>query len=73
MKTKKRMKGLTLNKSTISNLHLNSLKGGIPTTTESMRLDCPFSKDCQTFDLTNCESWEFPICTPGTATCLDTQ
>jgi hypothetical protein len=69
MKHKKRVKSLTLNKSTIANLEMNSARGGVPTTTYTMRLDCDLSKDCLTFDLTNCESWEFPGCVPGTATC----
>jgi len=69
MKFKKNLRSLKLNKSTIANLELNSVKGGIPTTTESMRLDCPLSEDCLTFDLTNCQTWEFPTCPGGTDTC----
>jgi hypothetical protein len=56
MKQKKQT--LTLNKNTVANLELNSLKGGIPTTT--VTLTDP--DKCKTFDLSNCNTWEFPIC-----------
>ena len=50
MKKKNMNKRLSLNKDTIANLEMNEAKGGALT------------DGCQTFRITNCESWEFPIC-----------
>lgn len=59
MKKKKLTKGLTLNKSTISNLEgMEGIKGGFT--------GGVCTAQCQTFDLSNCQTWEFPICQPCT-------
>lgn len=52
MKLKKNLKSLTLTKETIANL--NNAKAGKVLTDA-----------CQTFNLGNCETWEFEICLPG--------
>jgi len=52
MKTKKFGKILSLEKETISNL--GHFLGGVRGKTLT----------CQTFDLSNCETWEFQICNP---------